>query len=57
MHYENATKCGKKNVLIHLSLFLKETPNLQTREVPKYFVVELCGYQYLKYQIFSRRFS
>ena len=49
-------KFGEKNVLIRLSLFLTETPNLQTREVPKYFD-EICGYQYLKYQIFSRRFS
>ena len=33
MHYENAKKFEDKKVLIYISLFSKETPNLQTRRV------------------------
>ena len=33
MHYENAKKFEGKKVLIPISPILKETPNLQTREV------------------------
>ena len=35
MRYEKAKKFNEKKVLIHVSLLLKETPDLQTRNIPK----------------------